>query len=279
MKSTVVVDNSVPISSPSPFLGEHGFSLLIEIDSIKILLDTGQSDAVIHNLSLLGIHPDELDVILLSHGHYDHAGGLAFLLKHRKKPVPVYAHPKIFQSRYSVAGGQKRYIGIPNTKEELTELGAQWCLTAKPTEIVSGLMFSGEVPRQTDYETGDDKLVVSQPGCACQDTVNDDTSLYYSCQDGIVVLSGCSHSGLVNTVEYGFKLTGKNRLIGWIGGTHLGPASKQQQDKTLCRLEEYCPRFVSACHCTGFAMLAELQRRVGAGFVPGFVSQVIQVDS
>lgn len=279
MKLTVIVDNSVPISTPHPFLGEHGFSLLIETDSAKILLDAGQSDAVVHNLSLLGIHPDQLDAIVFSHGHYDHTGGLAFLLKHRSKPVPVYGHPDIFQSRYSLSGGRRRYIGIPYSQEELTALGAEWHLAADPIEIVSGLMFSGQIPRRTDYETGDDKLVLcSTAGCDCQDPINDDTSLYYSCRDGMVVIGGCTHSGLVNTVENGFKLTGKKQLIGWIGGTHLGPVSQQQQDKTLLQIEEYAPRFISASHCTGFAMMAELQRRFGERFIPGFVSQVIQID-
>jgi 7,8-dihydropterin-6-yl-methyl-4-(beta-D-ribofuranosyl)aminobenzene 5'-phosphate synthase len=279
LKLTVVVDNSVPISTPSPFQGEHGFSLLIEIDSAKILLDAGQSDVVVHNLSLLGVHPNELDAIVLSHGHYDHSGGLAFILKHRKRPIPVYAHRDIFKKRHSVAGGQRQYIGIPNTKEELSALGAQWNLAVSPLEIVSGLIFSGQIPRRTDYEVGDSQLVVcDEAGCDCQDAINDDTSLYYSTQDGIAVIGGCAHSGVVNTVENGFKITGKHKLIGWVGGTHLGPAPKKQQDRTLRRIEEYAPRFIAASHCTGFAMMAELQRRFGERFIPGFVGQVIQMD-
>ncbi|MEN6412345.1 MAG: MBL fold metallo-hydrolase [Veillonellales bacterium] len=279
MKLTVVVDNSVPISTPHPFLGEHGFSLLMETDSAKFLLDTGQSGAVVHNLSLLGIHPDQLDGIIVSHGHYDHTGGLAFLLKHRSKPVRVYGHPDIFQSRYSLAGGSRRYIGMPNTREELTALGAQWHLSRAPLKIVPGLMFSGQVPRQTDYETGDDKLMLcGAAGCDCQDPIDDDTSLYYSCRDGLIVIGGCTHSGLVNTVELGFKLTGMKKLIGWIGGTHLGPVSPEQQNKTILQLEKYAPQFLAASHCTGFAMMAELQKRFGERFIPGFVSRVIQVD-
>lgn len=279
MKITVVVENSVPISSPSPFLAEHGFSVLIEVDSTKILMDAGQSDVVVHNLSLLGVHPNELDMIVLSHGHYDHTGGLACILKNRNKPVPVHAHQDIFQNRYSVNGGQRRFIGVPNTKEELASLGAQWNLTTEPQEIVPGLMFSGQIPRQTDYEIGDKKLVVSDKlGCNCQDSIFDDTSLYYCHRDGLVVIGGCAHSGLVNTVENGLKLTGKSQLIGWIGGTHLGPASRQQQGETLSRIEKYAPRFISASHCTGFTMMAELQRRFGERFIPGFVSQVIHIN-
>ena len=279
MKITIVVDNNVPISTPSPFIGEHGLSLLIETAGTKILLDAGQSDAVVKNLSLLGIHPNQLDAIVLSHGHYDHAGGLGFILELRDKPIPVYGHPDIFQDRYSLSGGCNRYIGIPSIREKLTTLGAEWHLSAEPMEIAANLLFSGQIPRQTDYETGDKKLVIyGEGGAGCQDEVKDDTSLYYSCPDGLVVIGGCTHSGVVNTVENGFKLTGKTQLKGWIGGTHLGPVSKQQQNKTLDRIEKYAPRFLATGHCTGFAMSAELQRRLGERFIQAFVSQVIQVD-
>ncbi|VBB07720.1 metallo-beta-lactamase [Lucifera butyrica] len=279
MKLTVVVDNYVPISTPSPFLGEHGFSLLIELDTAKILLDTGQSDAVVKNLSLLGIHPNQLDAIVLSHGHYDHTGGLRYLLQHRSKPIPVYGHPDIFQNRYSVAGNRRCYIGVPDTKEDLTALGAIWHLTANPIEIAPQLIFSGEIPHVTAYETGDDKLVVSNEcQCDCQDEIKDDISLYYSCPDGLVVIGGCTHSGLVNTVENGFQLAGQTQLKGWIGGTHLGPVSKDQQDKTLSKIEEYAPEFLAAGHCTGLGMMAELQRCLQERFIPAFLSQVIKVD-
>lgn len=279
MKITVVVENTVPISSPSPFLAEHGFSVLIEVDSTKILMDAGQTDAVVHNLSLLGLHPNDIDVIVLSHGHYDHTGGLSFILKKRNKPVPIYAHRDIFQKRYSLNGSKKRYIGIPNTKEELTSLGAQWNLTVVPQEIIPGLIFSGQIPRRTDYETGDNRLVIKDNfGCDCQDSIQDDTSLYYTHKDGLVVIAGCAHSGLVNTVEAGFSLVDKQQLIGWIGGTHLGPASIDQQEKTINQLNQYAPRFIAASHCTGFTMMAELQRRFSERFIPGFVSQVIHVD-
>jgi len=279
LKITVVVDNSVPISLPRPFLGEHGYSLLVEVNAKKILLDAGQSDIVVHNLSLLGIHPDELDAIVLSHGHYDHTGGLYHLLNSRRNPIPVYAHTNIFRGRYSAGGGRRHFVGIPYVKDELTTLGAEWHLISEPMEIVPNLLFSGQIPRITDYETGDAKLVVcSEQGCDCQDEILDDISLYYSSSKGLVVIAGCSHSGLVNTIEYGFKLTGHKQLSGWIGGTHLGPVSDGQQEKTLSKIEEYDPQFIAASHCTGFAMMAELYKLFGERFVTGFVGQVIKID-
>lgn len=278
MKVTVVVDNAVPTGKGSPFLAEHGLSLLLDHAGKKILFDTGQSSAVVSNLSLLGFRPSQLDMIVLSHGHQDHAGGLFHLLQHARKTIPVYGHSGIFKSRYSIASAQRRFIGIPHEKELLTALGAGWCLVDEPTEIISGLWMSGHIPRITDYETGDAELVTcAADGSECQDTVEDDTSLFYASPRGLVVIGGCTHSGLVNTVQWGLKVTGTSRLAGWIGGTHLGPVSKEQQGKTVAQLALFAPDFVAANHCTGFAMMARLNECFGHRFIPAFVSTVIDL--
>ena len=278
MQLTVVMDNMVPFGASKPFVGEHGYSLLIETAAKRVLLDAGQSEAVVRNLSLLGVHPDELDAIVISHGHFDHAGGLVSVLQHRSRPVAVYGHSGLFTKRYSVSGNKRRYIGIPNTQEELSGLGAKWHLSEEAGEVLPGLMFSGTVPRRTAYEQGDSKLVVCG-GCGgdCQDSIADDTSLYYRNKKGLVVLSGCAHAGLVNTVEHGFAVTGTETLLGWVGGTHLGPVGAEQQMKTLEQIEAYAPQFIAASHCTGFAMMSELSRRLGERFVSGMVGQVIEV--
>ena len=156
MKVTVVIDNAIPFSSAKhPFLAEHGLSLLIELSGKKVLFDAGQSSAVVSNLNLLGVRPSDLDMLVVSHGHFDHTGGIFHVLQHARKKVPVYGHKKIFEARYSLAGQQRRFIGIPHTQEQLTSLGAEWCFVDKPTEIVPGLWMSGEIPRTIDYETGD----------------------------------------------------------------------------------------------------------------------------
>src|ERR1019366_8643728 len=108
MKVTVIIDNAVPIGARQPLLAEHGLSLLIEHAGKKVLYDTGQSSAVVSNLSLLGFRPAELDMLVVSHGHYDHTGGIFHVLQHARKKIPVYAHPGIFQPRYSIAGDQRR---------------------------------------------------------------------------------------------------------------------------------------------------------------------------
>lgn len=276
MKVTVVMDNSVPINLRSPFRAEHGFSMLLEHESKKILFDTGQTAAVIHNLSLLKVHPSEIDALVLSHGHYDHSGGLFHLLQHGGKRYPLYAHSDIFTPRFSVSQDSRRFVGIPYVKDQLTTLGVDWQLGKEPREIASNLWFSGQIPRRTDFEPGDTRLVTCCNDGDCPDHIIDDISLYYVSAKGLVVIGGCTHSGLVNTVSYGLELTGSERLYGWIGGTHLGPVGTEQQTKTLDKLESYQPEFVLAGHCTGFPMMAELSRRLGSRFIPAFVSTTIE---
>ena len=162
MKFTVVVDNNVPPGAKAAFRGEHGLSVLIETGANKILFDAGPSDIVVYNLGLLGVHPRELDAIVLSHGHYDHTGGLPSILAMAGKKIPVFSHPDIFQKRYSVAANSCRYVGIPFTREHLVHLGADFRSVEEPLELVPNLWISGPVPRETNYEEGDSRLVIPE---------------------------------------------------------------------------------------------------------------------
>ena len=276
MKITVAMDNTVPISAKRPFLGEHGFSLLIEHAGTRILLDSGQSAAILNNLSLLGASADSIDMSVVSHGHYDHVGGLYHVLSHARKNMPVYAHPNIFSPRFSTAGGVRQYIGVPYTQEQLSGLGAEWHLSDKPVQLMDNLWLSGQVPHVTQYEKGDSRLVLEHDGCDCQDEIADDMSLYYLKGNDLIVIGGCAHSGLVNTARHGFAVTGATRLAGWIGGTHLGPVSAEQQEQTINALADWNPDFVAANHCTGFPMMAALYARFGTKYISAFVGTVIE---
>ncbi len=278
VKVTVAMDNCVPINALSPFLGEHGLSMLVELNDSRLLVDTGQSSAIVHNLGLLGIAPGDLDMIAISHGHNDHTGGLFHVLSHAKKCMPVYLHEAAFKPRFSVANGKRQFAGIPYRKEQLSTLGADWHLIRDPLELLPGMWASGTVPRRTPYETGDVRLVVrdADSGCDCQDEMDDDMALFYKSDKGLVVISGCAHSGLVNMIRHGLAVTRSERLHGWIGGTHLGPVGHQQQESTISQLREFQPDFVAANHCTGFKMMARLQEAFGDRFIPAFVGTVIE---
>lgn len=276
-KVTVVIDNMVPTHASKPFLGEHGLSMLLEFDGRRLLIDTGQTAAVAHNLGLLGFAPSSFDAIVLSHGHYDHAGGLPHVLERAGRRLPVFVHAEAFGEKYSVSRGERRFVGIPMRVERLAGLGADFQSVEASLEWAPGLWISGSVPRVTDFETGDARLVAPDAGkgCDCQDPLTDDMALFCRTPRGLVVVSGCTHSGLVNVVRHGLALTGCTRLHGWIGGTHLGPVGAIQQDATLAQLVDFAPDFVAANHCTGFAMMARLQAAFGERFIPAFVGTEI----
>ena len=272
---SIAVDNIVPIGGGQPFLGEHGLSMLLEADGLRLLLDTGQSGtAVLNNLSLLGVPPASLSRIVLSHGHYDHCGGLAGVLAHAGRRLPVHVHEDAFAPRYSLSGETRKFVGIPHRREYLESLGADWRLASQPEEIQPGVWVSGSVPRRTAFETGDACLVTvpeGEAGCACQDALTDDMALYLRTEAGLVVLAGCAHAGMLNMIAHGLELTGCTRLAGWVGGTHLGPVSAAQQAASIEALLAQQPDFVAASHCTGFAMLARLQAAFGERFKPAWV--------
>ena len=211
-------------------------------------------------------------------GHYDHVGGLSYVLERAGKRLPVCLHEKAFGERYSNARNGRRFIGIPVRRERLAALGAdfRW-IGSEPLEWLPGVWLSGTVPRVTPFETGDAHLVApdATSGCDCQDPLEDDMAIFCRTPRGLVVLGGCAHSGLVNMVRHGLTLTGCTRLHGWIGGTHLGPAGTEQQAATLKQLADFAPDFVAANHCTGFDMMVRLQSVFGDRFIPAFVGTEI----
>ncbi|WP_425058245.1 hypothetical protein SCACP_28900 [Sporomusa carbonis] len=275
MKITVVMENSVPARVRRPFLAEHGLSMLLDTGSKLYLFDTGQTDAVVHNLGLLGIHPAQLDGIILSHGHYDHTGGLKAILTHAKKNLPVYANEGIFISRFSGAQADRSFIGIPYPQDLLISLGAQFHFLNSAVQLTDDLWISGPVPRKTG-ERGDSRLIVkTKEGVEIPDNIPDDLSLYHTTAEGLIVICGCAHAGLVNILRYGFEVTCQDRLRGIVGGTHLGGVSSEQCTDSLKELEQLQPAFIAANHCTGFTIMGHLQTAFGEKFIPAFVGTVI----
>lgn len=280
MKVTVVVDNCILPKAGKPFRAEHGLSLLLETAGRRFLFDAGPSEAAVHNLGLLNVRPADLDAIVLSHGHYDHTGGLAAVLAQAGKRLPVYCHPGVFANRFSLTGGTVRFAGMPHVKEHLASLGADFCPVEKPTPLAAGLTISGPIPRGTDYETGDPFLMAADADGCCgreRDSVPDDMALFYGGGEGLTVISGCAHAGIINVIRHGLAVTDCTRLHAVIGGTHLGPACAEQQEATLAELVRMAPDLVAANHCTGFHMLARLYVLFGAKFVPAFVGTTMEI--
>ena len=272
---TILCENSVgPISGT---LGEHGFAALIEPSGgAPILFDTGQGATLLHNARRMNKDLAQLAGVAVSHGHYDHAGGLLPLLQ-KFGPKIVYGHPAIFKSRHRVKDtGECLGIGIPNSRAVLEEAGAVFKLSADFCEITPGMFLTGEVPRATAFETGDQGLYCDCTGQEI-DSTPDDQSLILDTNKGLVVIMGCCHAGLVNTLEHVAYSMGRRDVYAVIGGTHLGFCGQEQLEMTISALKGWGVQKVAASHCTGFAAAARLSREMPKEFQVALVGYTLEV--
>jgi 7,8-dihydropterin-6-yl-methyl-4-(beta-D-ribofuranosyl)aminobenzene 5'-phosphate synthase len=245
------------------FLGEWGLSILVETESSRVLLDTGLSTSAVYNADLMGIDFSTLDAIVLSHAHGDHTGGLRNVLMRARKQVQVIAHPDIWIPKYVVYGELSRYAGIPYVKEDLESLGADFKLTKKPFKISDDIMTTGEIEMTTDYETIDDRLAVKKGSKIVPDPLADDLAIVVRTTEGFVLITGCAHRGIVNTVRQVQKITRGKYIHTIIGGTHLMVASAERVEKTANGLKELGLQRLGVSHCTGFNASAALAREFG----------------
>lgn len=272
---TVLCENSVgPITGS---LGEHGFAALIEpSQGPPVLFDTGQGLTLLHNAARMNKDLSKLDKVVISHGHYDHAGGLLPLLA-GSGPKQIFAHPGIFKSRNRVKDtGECIPIGIPNTRAALEAAGARFDLATEYREIAPGIFLTGEVPRVTPFETGDQGLYCDCTGQEL-DSTPDDQSLILESERGLVLVLGCCHSGLVNTLVHVAFMTGRRDVYAVIGGTHLGFCSQEQLEQTIAALKRLGIGKLAAGHCTGFAASARLSREFPQEFQNAMVGYTLEV--
>jgi len=247
------------------FLAEWGLSVLIETNNVRILMDTGFNVSAVQNAPVLGIDLSKIDKIVLSHGHVDHTGGLHEVLR-RTGPVEVIAHPDIFASKYAIWEGKEIYVGIPFRQEDLEGLGASFKLTREPVNLGDGIMTTGEIPMSTSYEEVDPEVFVKREGSTYPDPLNDDLSLIIKTEQGLIVILGCAHHGVINTLHHAQKLTGQKIIHTIIGGLHLFRASKNQVEQTVRALREMQIKKIGVSHCTGFYASARFAQEFGDMF-------------
>lgn len=252
MKLTVLVDNNTYIDQYH--LGEPAVSYHIEDEGTKLLLDVGYSDVFMRNAMTLGIDLDEVSTIVISHGHDDHTGGLKPWFEKAHEGLTIVAHPDAFRKKSTDA----LYIGSPLLREEL-EAKCHLVLSREPVQVSRNITFLGEIPQMNPFEKRKPIGMQTTEGIASEDYVCDDTALVYRSEDGIRIITGCSHSGICNIIEYAKQVCGDDRVLGIIGGLHLFEVS-DQVGKTIAYLEENRIRDLYPCHCTSFAVRAEIHK-------------------
>ncbi len=255
MKLAVLCDNNTRIDSY--YLGEPGISFYMEDGDARILMDTGYSDVYVKNAGRMGIDLTHLTALVLSHGHNDHTGGLDCLPDFSGE-LPLYAHPEAFAAR--------RYdgesIGMPLTRTEAAER-FDLRLSRKPVQLSEHITFLGEIPRRNDFESQrpvGERL--TEDGWV-PDFLPDDTALVYRGEEGLTIITGCSHSGIVNITEYAKEVCGDDRICGIVGGFHLlSRRVNPQVQRTVDYLANLHPTNLRPCHCTGFYARAAIHARI-----------------
>lgn len=239
---------------------------MIESPSGRVLLDTGASrEVLLHNLDAAEVTPSSLSALVLSHAHRDHTGALAALLE-RQPDLPLYAHPDIWRERYSRRGGRVRAIGLPEDVVEPLRAAAPR-LDVQPQEVLPGIWTSGEISERPERDAGDAHLQVREGDTWAPDPCRDDMSLVLECAHGLVLVCGCCHAGLLNTVRHVEKTFGATPTA-VVGGTHLISAGENQLRHTIDALREYGPPALYPNHCTGQAAFAALAAAFGARVAP-----------
>jgi 7,8-dihydropterin-6-yl-methyl-4-(beta-D-ribofuranosyl)aminobenzene 5'-phosphate synthase len=265
LKITTLSENTVDAMG---LLGEWGLSVLVETDTANILMDAGQSLSAVHNASVMGIDLSKVDKIVLSHGHSDHTGGLQNILRQMRKKVEVIAHPDVWAAKYSGQREDKRKdIGMPFLLKDLESLGASFKLSREPVRITDNIMTTGEVPMVTDFEqiTPNRFYVKGKSGWQ-SDELLDDMALIINTKSGLVVVLGCGHRGVINTLYHSQKLTGRKEIRMVIGGCHLINASSERVRMTIAALEELDVQKVGVSHCTGLPASAMMAQELGERF-------------
>lgn len=272
---TILCENSV--GAPFGVIGEHGFACHLETDRGDYLFDTGQGFGILHNAMALGRDLRKIDAVMISHGHYDHTGGLPAVLKLRGK-VPVYGHPDMFVERFIRFEGKQRDIGIPFRRSWLESFGADFRLGTEMTEIGPGVYLTGEIPRKTPYEKGDANMVArAEDGRLIDpDPILDDLSMIIDADKGLILVLGCAHAGMVNIIEYVMAQTGRDRIHAVIGGTHLGFSGDVQFEETLKAVDRYRIERVGVSHCTGLVKASLMHARLQERFFFGCVGSVVE---
>lgn len=275
LQISVLVDN---YSNSDELKREHGLSLWIKADEQRILFDTGQSDILVENAQHLGIDFTTADALVLSHGHYDHTGGVVAVLDLNPENS-VYCHPGVFMPRYSrQPDGKMKPVGInAKASNDLHKIIDRIHWVNEPSYITGDIGITGPIPRLSDFEDTGGSFYLD-PEAQRPDPISDDLALWFKTTKGIVVVTGCCHSGIVNTLEHIQTIVGQKNILAVLGGLHLLNASLERLEKTCEYLKHTETGKIYPCHCTGENAIEFLRTQFGDRIIVGNVGACFQFD-
>ena len=239
---------------------EHGLSFWIEYGDKKVLFDTGQSESILYNVKTLDIDLTKTNAIIPSHGHYDHTDGLPFIINLASK-AKVFLHPEATELKFSQKDSSAKYIGMSDSTKKAVQ-GRHVIWAATPAYIFPGIAITGQVPRMNGFEDVGGAFYVDKH-CQKPDKLVDDQALFIQSSKGLVVVLGCSHAGVANTLNYIINLTGQNKIYAVIGGMHLLNASQMRIENTIEIFNKYKIQKVIPLHCTGHKAMEYFKHAFG----------------
>jgi len=284
VKVVTLADNLV---YDTRLLGQWGFSAFIEVidqnnDAHHIVFDAGiKKQALLFNIKALKMDLSSLEFIVLSHGHRDHTSATVELVKKSQRKVKVLVHPYTFLPRFRIKKKRREYIGIPKGEHEadILKTGGQIKAVTKPTEIVPGVTTSGEIKRTNPFEKITWKVVTIIEGKQVMDKVPEDQALFINIEKrGLLVIVGCAHAGIINTLDHALAVTGAKKLYGFIGGTHLINPREHRLNETIKRLKEYDLKLIAPSHCTGYKGMIALSQTFPDAFVLNYTGRTIDTS-
>jgi 7,8-dihydropterin-6-yl-methyl-4-(beta-D-ribofuranosyl)aminobenzene 5'-phosphate synthase len=276
---SVLVEDSKSPNKPQ-LRNKHGLSFFIQAkigdDKVTVLMDTGPApEALLYNADKMDINLGDVNVIVLSHGHYDHTGGLHEALKQMKKRVPVVGHPTVFEPKLSMMP-HLRLIGAPVTSSDIEAVGGVPVFASDHVKIADGITTTGEVPRMSAFETVRGFWTVHNQRLI-EDKMIDDQALIIDVEGkGLVVVAGCAHAGIINTIKHGQKITGNSRVHAVLGGFHLISADANRIQATVDELKKLDPEFLGPCHCTGKKAVKVIAEAFGDRYHPLHSGDIIE---
>jgi 7,8-dihydropterin-6-yl-methyl-4-(beta-D-ribofuranosyl)aminobenzene 5'-phosphate synthase len=280
MDNSAIITRAVPLKDGeirASILAEHGFSALAKTTTSggthTLLFDFGFSEnGAAQNAATLGVDMTEVEAVALSHGHSDHTGGMDKLTALiGKKSIPFVVHPSAFKSPRYIKLGEEFKINFPKlTREMVRQAGLSVVESEKPYPLLDNtILFLGEIPHATDFETGWPLPHCQKYGKEVWDAIEDDTSIVMNLKDkGLVIVSGCAHSGIVNTVRHAMAVTGIDKVHAVMGGFHLsGPFFEPIIDRTTEELKKIHPAFIIPTHCTGRKAIMAMEKQMPEQFI------------